>query len=242
MSSFSIPLSGLKSARTRQEVSSNNLANANTAGFKASRGDQASVSTGGSSIDAVTRNSGQGSLQRTGRGLDLALQGDGFFVLGEGGDRSFTRRGSFTVDGGGRLVDSVTGKFVQGESGRIQVGNPSDVQSLSVGERGRVTARLTDGGTRELGRLQVARFTNPSGLESGRGGLLRPTSNSGPARLGTPGEGGRGALVSGALEGSNVDLADQLIAQITSKRDFQTNARALRVKDEMLGSLLDTVG
>lgn len=242
MSSFSISLSGLKSARTRQEVSSNNLANVSTSGFKASRADQASVSTGGSAIDAVTRSSGQGPLQRSGRELDLALRGDGYFVLGEGTDRAFTRRGSFHLDGEGRLVDTVTGKFVQGESGRIRVGNPSEVQSVSVGEQGRITARLADGATRELGRLRVARFHNPSGLESHRGGQLRSTSNSGPARMGSPGEGGRGTVASGALEGSNVRLVDQLIAQITSKRDFQTNARALRVKNEMLGSLLDTVG
>lgn len=140
--SFSGSISGITSAFFRQSVSSNDVANLNTNGFKEGRADQVTSEAGGSEIAGVSTNQRQGPLIATGRNTDLAIEGEGFFVMGEGGERFFSRTGAMDVDAEGNVVNSVTGGTVQG---RPADGAPGDIENLRVSEADRTSsAEATD--------------------------------------------------------------------------------------------------
>lgn len=239
--SLSISQSGIEAAFQRLSISADNLANVNTDGFRSVRAQQESQQTGGTRVGSTMISNRSGSLRSTGRSLDLALEGEGFFMVGEGDGRGFQRTGSFGLDAEGQIVDPSSGRVLQGQNGPLQVENPSEVTSLAVDSSGQVTANQSGGNSQEVGQIAVARFQNPSGLARG-GGVLTATANSGPPRIGAPGTGGRGNVLSGVLETSSVDMVNQIVQQITQRRAGELNARALSVQDEMMGTLLDTVG
>ena len=399
---LSTGVTGLRANQEALDVIGNNIANINTTGFKSSRtafadllsqtlaGEQApTASTGGRdamqigmgvNLAAVRTIFTQGTIQGTDNGTDLAIQGDGLFVVRNGNDTLYTRSGAFTLDANGDLVDSVSGFHVQGATGDITIapgstvaasattrdffggnldggaatgtvytgtfsvndslgaqhsltatftknaaagqwdwavsesdanitglaGNTGSVtfgatgaitggttgalsityaaaagvtspqavtldfgsatntspltgfagastasmtsqngyaagslQSFTIGPDGTITGNYSNGRTQTIDQLQLATFANPAGLIREGQNLYRASQNSGPAQVGDPGTGGRGTLIGGALEGSNVDLAREFTELITHQRGFEASARVIRAGDEILQTVVN---
>ncbi len=402
-------VTGLRSHQTMMDVVGNNIANVNTHGFKKSQAlfrevlSQTVAGAGaptetiggtnpaqvglGTRVAAIAQNMEQGALQRTGRSLDIAIEGDGFFIADFAGERMFTRAGSFFLDADGRVVTS-DGALIQGWAAddvgdidsslnptelRIPIGRevepvptsdieiggnlpaealvgddeilnvvvydqqglPIDVeltltktaanqwtmsgaygdpatafaltdnvltfgndgeltapadftinigagqlpnagaieltvggpdvttkmsqygglasaavitqdgsatgslQSLAIGADGTIMGSYSNGQLRALGQLGMANFANPEGLERVTGSNWRATANSGLAQIGVPGSGGRGTFAAGALEMSNVDLAEEFTSMIRAQRGFQANSRMVTASDEMLQEIVN---
>ncbi len=385
-------ISGLRTHQTMMDVTGNNIANVNTAGFKSSQtvfedtlsqllraAGAPQAGTGGTNpaqvglgarLSAISTNFSQGAAQTTGRSTDLMIQGDGFFVVNDGGESFYTRNGSFNFDAEGRLVSS-SGGVVQGWTavngvidpnalpGEIRLpagtllnptatreaalagnisaeapvgtvldsgitmydaqGNQHDVkyrfeklganswrlsisdgtttsqsnltfdstgeltsatpatfdpawgdpiavdlsrvtqfggknsvapqsqngspmgalQAFTIGSDGVLVGVFSNGLKQPMGQLALATFNNPPGLEKVAGSMYRNTVNSGEPQLGIAGGGGRGALASGTLEMSNVDLAQEFTNLIVAQRGFQANSRVISASDEILQDLVN---
>lgn len=243
MSGFSASVSGIQASFSRQSVTSNNLANLNTNGFEASRVEQSSNQAGGTQVDSTSRNTAQGPLVSTGRSTDTAIAGEGYFAVEQKGNTQYTRSGSFGLDGDGTLVNNTTGgRVLDSDGNTIQVEDASELSSLSVGSDGTVSGTRPSGETETFGQVGLADFSNPQGLSSEGDSLLSESANSGEANLSAPGEGRRGELRTGLLEGSNVDMTDQFLNMITSRTGLDANVGAAQVQDEMMGTLLDLTG
>lgn len=273
-------ISGLRANQTMLDVTGNNIANANTIGFKgstvvfqdtlsqlltgassggASRGGTNPIQVGlGVQVASTGTSFNQGSAQTTGRVTDLMLQGDGMFVVKRGTEDLYTRAGSFTFDQSGVLV-TPTGSRVQGyklDANGVATGAPVDVTldttglnpavpagteltSYNIGSDGKVRGIFSDGQQRDIMQLAIADFTNPMGLEKVGETAFRKSANSGPAQLGTAGEGRRGTLLGGALEMSNVDLAAEFTNLILAQRGFQASSRVITTSDQVLEELVN---
>jgi flagellar hook protein FlgE len=260
-------VSGLRSHQTMMDVTGNNVANVNTAGYKSTRttfqetltqltrggtagvvgaggqGGQNPMQLGlGSQVAATDLVFTQGASQSTGRALDVAIQGDGFFVVEAGGENFYMRAGAFSLDSSGQLVapggQRVLGTGPGGGLGPIQV--DTDLYTdVAIGADGTVTGRDADGEIVELGQLTMARFPNTGGLERAGNGLFRASPASGGEILGIPGADGMGSLQAGTLEMSNVDLAQEFTNLILAQRGFQANARTITTSDELLQELVN---
>ncbi|AGT31542.1 flagellar basal body rod protein FlgG [Geobacillus genomosp. 3] len=274
-------IGAMRNFQTKLDVIGNNIANVNTYGFKkgrtvfqdlmsqtisgasgpnAGRGGTNPKQVGlGSQLAAIDTIHTQGSLQTTGRVLDLAISGDGFFILGELNNNRqlvnplFTRAGNFYLDKEGHIVNA-DGLYLVGEGysngtftgfrARIQV--PTDAQSMSIGADGVVNYVDSEGRLQVAGRIRLAKFPNSDGLEKVGGNLFRETANSGTI-IGEddewiafpPQENGTGTIVSGALEMSNVDLAEEFTEMIVAQRGFQANTRIITTSDEILQELVN---
>ncbi len=272
-------ISGLRVNQTMLDVTGNNIANANTIGFKGSttvfqdtlsqmltgasgqnddRGGTNPIQVGlGVQLAATATNFNQGSAQTTGRATDLMIQGDGFFVTRQGGEALYTRAGSFTFDEGGTLV-TPTGNRVQGyllDGTGAPTGGLVDISldapavpavpagvamtSYNIDSDGKIRGVYDDGVQRELGQLAIADFANPMGLEKVGETSFRASANSGDVQLGVPGDGGRGTLIGGALEMSNVDLAAEFTNLILAQRGFQASSRVITTSDSVLEDLVN---
>lgn len=284
MRSLYAAISGLQNHQLRMDVIGNNIANVNTVGFKASRVTfkelfsqtlrgaaaptppvrggtnpiQIGLGTTLSGIDVVHQ---PGNPQVTGVNTDLAIQGDGFFVLRDAtGAEVYTRAGDFRLDAQGYLV-SGDGLLVLGwqaddgvlpdpdttAAGPIRVLDPDAdpatepqdvVVSFSIDTAGVITGTFADGSTRPIAQIALATFANPSGLLRD-GHLYRQSNNSGVPDVGAPGTGGRGTVQAGALEMSNVDLSREFVDMIVTQRGFQANSRVITTSDEMLQELVN---
>ncbi len=233
LDAFSSALSGLRTASSRLQTSANNVSNLQTPGFKGSKSVSSDVQSGGSRLLGTTANLNSGAIIQTGNAFNAAISGNGFFqVSTPGGGTAFTRVGNFSVDSSGRLVDG-TGNPVQPE-----ISLPGGISSFNIGSDGQVTAEV-GGTTQTLGRISLANFNNPGGLTPLGSNLFAPSAESGQAILGAPGTGGLGQLVSGSLETSNVDIAEEAVSQILATNAFKANANVIRVADEMTGTVLD---
>ena len=115
---------------------------------------------------------------------------------------------------------------------------PGAFQGFSVTDSGILIGSYSNGLTRQIGQLAIASFTNPAGLQRGPSGSFMETANSGPAQVGTSGTGGRGTIVSGTLEMSNVDLTREFSSLIVYQRGFQANGRSVTVSDQLLQDIL----
>jgi flagellar basal body rod protein FlgG len=228
--------SALKVTQKRTSQTAHNLANASTPGFTPGRVEQADVRGGGVQATGTSPLPG-GPLVPSGRPLDLALQGGGFFVLEDGaGERLYTRAGNFQADAQGNLVDP-GGRTVAGG-----INLPPETASVHVTPGGQVQALSAGGEMLAQGQLQTATFGNPAGLEAVGGNAFRATAASGPPLLGEPGQPGVGRVVSGALRGSGTDLTRSMVDLITDQRTFEANTKSIQTADEMLGTILDVVG
>jgi flagellar hook protein FlgE len=221
-------ISGLRANQTALDVTGNNIANANTAGFKSSQtvfqdtlsqmltagaGGKNPVQVGlGVQFSATNANMNQGSAQTTGRMTDVMIQGDGFFVVDRGGQNFYTRAGAFNVNNLSQLV-TADGDLVQAKGG------------------GPVTV---DANGLNLSDIQVATFPNPMGLEKVGDTLYRPSASSGAAGTALAGQ-----VVGGALEMSNVDLAQEFTNLIIAQRGFQANSRVITTSDQVLEDLVN---
>jgi len=273
-------ISGLRVNQTMLDVTGNNIANANTTGYKASttvfqdtlsqmltnasaaggaRGGTNPMQVGlGVQVGGIATNFGQGSSQLTGRGTDLMLQGDGFFVTRQGEETLYTRAGAFNFDEAGSLV-TASGNRVQGyaldatgqptgglidvtqNTGALTPAVPAGVEltSYGIGADGILRGVFSDGVQRDMARIAVADFTNPMGLEKVGETSFRVSANSGDPQLGVPGENGNGKIVAGALEMSNVDLAAEFTNLILAQRGFQASSRVITTSDSVLEDLVN---
>lgn len=248
-----IARTGLDAQDMRMRVISNNLANVNTTAFKRDRASfqtlayqvvtapgaastaQTQYATGinmgtGVRIQGTSRIETQGSLQTTGNALDMALDGDGFFqVTMPDGTLAYTRAGNFSRSAQGLLVTSEGYQVVPG------ITIPEGATSITVGSDGTISATL-QGQTEasQLGQLQVATFPNSAGLQAKGDNYLIETSASGAANLGNPGETGRGTIRQGMLEGSNVNVVEELVDMIETQRAYEVNSKMISATDEML--------
>ncbi len=270
-------ISGLRTNQTMLDVTGNNIANANTAGFKGSgivfqdtlsqmltsgsapagtRGGTNPIQVGlGVSVGGTTTNFTQGSRQMTGRATDLMIEGDGFFVTDRNGESLYTRAGAFNFDSAGNLV-SLDGDKVMGYKYDAVAGtygttpeaitvtdltdDASGLRSLKVGTDGVVTGVYdTAPEIRPLYKVALANFANPEGLERAGDTTFRESASSGLVQLGTPGQGRMGSLVGGALEMSNVDLAQEFTNLIVAQRGFQATSRVVTTSDQVLEELVN---
>jgi flagellar basal-body rod protein FlgG len=230
---ISSALTGLKNASQRLQNSANNVANINTPGFKKSDVNSVDLQSGGTRVNDISRSNTQGALIPTNNPLDLAIDGSGFFqVTNPNGGTSFTRSGSFKLDGGGNIVDS------SGNALAPAVNVPGENTGVSVGANGQVSAQV-GGQNQVVGQIELANFQNPSGLQAAGGNLLDDSAGSGAPVAGNPGAGGLGTIRSGFLEGSNVDITEEIVGQIISKVAFKANINVIKANDELLGTLLD---
>jgi flagellar basal-body rod protein FlgG len=253
MESLWVAKTGLDAQQTRMSVVANNLANVNTTGFKRARPvfedllyqnrGQAGAFTSqitknptgynvgtGVRVVATEKTFTQGSSINTGNSLDVMIDGRGFFqVLLPDGTLGYTRDGSFKVDDQGRLVTA--GGYEVQPSLTI----PQAVQSLSIGRDGTVQA-VIPGSTEPvtLGNIQTADFLNPAGLQPRGQNLYVETAASGVPQLGNPALEGRGPLLQGSLEGSNVNVVEELVAMIETQRAYEMNSKAIATSEQML--------
>lgn len=113
------------------------------------------------------------------------------------------------------------------------------LNDFAIDANGVITGYFTNGQMRPIGRIALANFSNPAGLEKTGSNLYRTTANSGEPLIGNPGTGGRGSLNPGALEMSNVDLSREFTNMITTQRGFQANSRVITSSDEMLQEVVN---
>jgi flagellar basal-body rod protein FlgG len=226
-------LTGLKNASQRLQNSANNVANINTPGFKKSDVNSVELQSGGTRINSITKSNTQGGLIPTNNPLDLAISGPGFFqVANPNGGTSFTRSGSFKVGSDGNIVDASGNALVPA------INVPGNNTGISIDSSGQVSAQV--GGQPEVvGQIEIAGFQNLSGLSAAGGNLLNESAGSGAPVAGAPGEGGRGTVLSGFLESSNVDITEEIVDQIVAKAAFKANVNVIKANDELLGTILD---
>ena len=243
---------GMAAQQTRTEVIANNLANVNTTAFKGSRahfvdllyqtvqGATAVAGTDANTLPAVqlgrgTRLAGiqrlhtQGAIEQTGRPLDVAVEGEGFFqVQMPGGQLGYTRDGTFQISDQGTIVSQQGYAVVPG----IRV--PADATEIAISRTGIVTATTGhSAATTELGRLELARFANPSGLLSLGENMYQVTPASGDPVTGFPDDGGMGHLQQGSLEGSNVEIVQEMVDMISAMRAYEINSKAVKNSEQM---------
>ena len=243
---------GLDAQQTRMNVISNNLANVNTTGFKRDRAvfedmlyqnvKQAGGQTDANSqaptglmlgtgvrIVATEKLHSQGNMITTQSPLDLAISGDGYFQIAKGdGSLAYTRDGGFKISATGQLVTS-SGALLQ-----PAITSPNTASSVTIGRDGTVSIELTTGGAQVLGQIQIARFVNPSGLQSLGQNLMKDTPASGAPQVLAPGVGGAGSLMQGTLEASNVNVVEELVNMIETQRAYEINSNAISAVDGML--------
>ncbi len=247
---------GMIAQQKMVDVIANNLANVNTTGFKRSRaafedvlyetvqGPRGAANESvmgpmqvgrGVRLAAVTRIDTQGGGQQTGRPLDVAIDGEGYFqVMLEDGSFAYTRDGSFTISDSGQLVTHGGHAVAPG------IIIPPDASVLTIEADGTVSVQAGEGREKvEIGRLELARFLNPTGLANLGGNLFGETAASGEATNGMPAEAGFGRLMQGTLESSNVEVVLEMTDMIAAQRAYEINARALKTAEEMLRSVDD---
>jgi len=244
---------GLDAQSARMRVIANNLANVNTTGFKRDRAEfetlayQTMTAPGapataenryavglslgsGVSMTGTARVNTQGALSQTDNPLDLAIEGDGFFqVTRPDGTIAYTRAGDFNL--------SAEGKIVTGDGLPLQpeISVPEGATSITIGVDGTVSAQLSgESQPTELGRIEIARFVNPSGLQALGGNLFAETAASGTPQTGPAAADGRGSIRQGSLEGSNVNVVQELVDMIETQRAYEVNSKMISATDEML--------
>jgi len=252
-SSLWIAKTGLDAQQTRMAVTSNNLANVNTTGFKRSRaafedliyqnerqpGAQSSQATqvpSGTMIGTGVRVVGteklftQGETVQTNNPLDMAVQGRGFFqVTMPDGTVAYTRDGSFHLNSDGQIVTN------SGYPLEPALTVPANAQSLTIGTDGTVSVALPgQAAPAQIGTVQTADFINPAGLEARGENLFVETASSGAPQTGTPGLNGLGTVTQGSLESSNVNVVEELVNMIETQRAYEMNSKAISATDQML--------
>ena len=248
-----ISKTGLSAQDAEMSAIANNIANVNTTGFKRDRVmfqdlfyqtqeapggmlDQNNVLPSGIQYGSGVRIVGtqkiftEGNIETTDNSMNVAIMGQGFIqVQKANGDIAYTRDGNLQVNADGVLTNS------QGLPIQPEINIPQGATSITFGEDGTVTAVLAgDSDPTELGQLTLVNFTNPAGLQAEGDNLYLETAASGQPIEGVAGEDGLGTLKGGALEGSNVDIVNEMVAMITVQRAYEMNAKMVSAADEML--------
>lgn len=245
--------SGMSAQEVNVDNIANNLANANTAGYKMRRAQfqdliyQSMLQPGASAGQQTTIPAGlqlglgtraasneiifaQGTFTQTQNPLDLAIQGNGFFqIMQPSGTLAYTRAGTFQLDRNGNMVDS-NGNLLQ-----PQITFPANAQNITIAQDGTVSYTLPNqSAAQKAGQIQLAIFPNPGGLNSIGNNLYTPTDASGDPVVGAPGSTeGHGTLMQGYTEQSNVDVVEEFVNLIQSQRAYEANSRVVKAADEM---------
>lgn len=247
---------GMVAQQMNLDVIANNLANVNTTAFKSQRAEfqdlmyqtfrASGAATGGetrlpqsaqiglgSRFSASATSFTSGSLLTTGNPFDMAINGDGFFqVQLPSGETAFTRDGSFKRDANGLLVTSDGYPLVP------NITAPSGARAITISPDGAVSAILPgNNDPTDLGNLTVAIFTNAAGLTRAGQNLYLAGGASGEAQIVVPGQEGSGTLQQNFLEGSNVQVVEEMVRMITAQRAYEINSKAIQTSDDMLSIL-----
>jgi flagellar basal-body rod protein FlgG len=254
MKALYIASTGMGAQERNVEVISNNIANMRTTGYKRQRAefqdllyqqitragsqtsDQGTMVPAGLEIGsgvrtiATPRVMSQGSVNMTEGELDVAIRGEGFFMIQlPDGRTAYTRDGSFDRDAEGTLVTSSGYPLDPG------ITIPGDARGVSISPDGTVEAFVgTDTVPTQIGQLQLARFVNKSGLESMGDNLFLETAASGAAQVGVPNSEGTGDLLQGYLEMANVNSVTEIADLIAAQRAYEMNARVISGADQMM--------
>ena len=251
-----IAKTGMDAQQTQLDVTSNNLANVGTTGFKRSRvafedllyvnvrqaGANSTQQTQlpiGLQIGTGVRPVGtprmftQGTLQQTGNQFDLAINCQGFFQIQlPDGTTAYTRDGTLHTDANGAVVNS------SGFALTPAITVPATAQSVTIGQDGTVTITLPgQAAPQNIGQIQLANFINPGGLDSKGDNLMLESAASGTPSTKAPGTNGVGLLNQGYLEGSNVNVVEELVSMIQTQRAYEINSKAITTSDQMLARL-----
>ena len=250
--SLNVAATGMAAEETQLDTIANNLANANTTGYKRQNAQfedllYQNVRSAGSNAEgnvaptltqlgtgvrvvATTRSFAQGTLQQTGNPLDVAIEGDGFFaVMRPTGEMAYTRAGSFQLDAQRRLTTS------DGLPLEPPITIPADATNVNIAADGTITVQQPGGhAPTTVGQIHVTTFPNPNGLSSDGHNCLLATASSGEPITGVPGTDGRGTLMQSSLEGSNVDVVDEMVSMIRTQRAYEINSKVISAADEML--------
>ena len=250
---LSTAATGMIGQQNYLDVISNNIANVNTTGFKKSRVEfqdmlSQTVKTPGAMINqgtfqpvgieyglgvktaATTRVFSQGTAVSTDRNLDIAIQGEGFLqVMKTDGTLAYTRDGSLKLDSMGQICTS-DGYLIQ-----PQASIPSDAKEINITEDGNISVTVGSDTTPSIvGTIQLSRFQNASGLLSIGHNLYVETAGSGNPIQDTPGANGMGTVSQGFLEGSNVQIVEELIGLIKAERAFESNSKIISTSSDIL--------
>ncbi len=245
--------SGMTAQQLNVDNIANNLANANTAGYKMRRAQfqdliyQSMIQPGASAGAQTTIPAGlqlglgtraasneiiftQGAFSQTNNPLDMVIQGNGFFQIRQAsGNLAYTRSGSFQLDRNGNVVTA------NGDPLEPQITIPSNAQNITVAQDGTVSFSLPNQtASQKAGQVQLVNFQNPAGLNSMGNTLYSPTDASGDPQVGNPGgPEGLGTLLQGYTEQSNVDVVEEFVSLIQSQRAYEANSRVVKAADEM---------
>jgi flagellar basal-body rod protein FlgG len=248
-----ISKTGVQAQDAKLQAIANNLANVNTVGFKRDRvvfedlsyhvdqqpgaqRDNNTLAPSGVQLGNGTHLVGtqkvftNGALQTTGQSLDVAISGNGFLsVQRPNGETAYTRAGQLQVDATGRLVNA------QGLPLLPPITIPPTATAITIGEDGQVSATVSGTTTpTQLGQINLANFINPTGLLALGDNLYQETAASGTPNESKPGEGAAGKLKQGALEGSNVQVVEEMVDMIAAQRTYEMNTKVLTAADNML--------
>jgi len=252
---------GMEAQQQQIDNIANNLANSNTVGFKRSRlefqdilyqnlrtpGAASNASTNlpvglqiglGTRVIASERVFLQGDFHQTQNPLDMVIEGNGFFKVRQtSGEIAYTRAGSFHLNAQGQIVTAT------GESLEPAVTVPGNATSITIGTDGTVSVTVPgQANAQNVGQIQLASFPNPAGLESLGRNLFKETAASGQATTGAPDANGLGRINQGYVEGSNVNVVEELVAMIAAQRAYETNSKVITAADRMLGTINQAVG
>jgi flagellar basal-body rod protein FlgG len=245
--------SGMMAQQLNVDNIANNLANANTVGYKSRRaqfqdllyqsmvqpGSSASQSTmvpAGLQLGLGTRAASneiifqQGNFTNTNNPLDMVIQGRGFFQIKQtDGETAYTRAGTFQLDSSGNIVDANGNPLIP------QITIPPSAQSINIASDGTVSFSLPGQTAAQVaGQITLANFQNPAGLNSIGQNMYMPTDASGAPIVAPPGgTDGLGTLMQGYVEQSNVSVVDEFINLITSQRAYEANSKVVKAADDM---------
>ncbi|MCR8642186.1 flagellar basal body rod protein FlgG [Paenibacillus sp. N1-5-1-14] len=259
-------VSGMRGFQTKLDVIGNNIANVNTVGFKGGRvmfkdilsqtvsgitapeagavggvnAKQIGLGVGIAAMDTIHT---PGSAMTTNVPTDVRIDGDGFFALKEteDGPTLLSRAGNFTLDAARQLVNA-DGLFVLGPGGET-ITLDDDTEAFAISKTGQIIEKKTDGSTVNDKVIGLVNVINPAGLEKVGGNLYRMNQNSVEdvegVEIVNPMTDGLGAIISGALEMSNVDLTAEFTEMIVAQRGFQANSRIITTSDEVLQEVVN---
>jgi flagellar basal-body rod protein FlgG len=254
---LSTAATGLEAQQTKIENIANDLANVNTDGYKrsttefhdlmyetikepgAALGANSQAPVGiqigrGVKVGATHKNFEPGPTKMTYNPFDLMIDGGGFFpVQTPQGEMAYTRTGSFHLDAQGILQLSNGAKLVP------QIVVPTNALNVTISQTGEVKAAMPGAGEAILGQIQLINFQNDQGLLATGDGLYTATLASGTPIQGVPGENGTGYVHQGALEGSNVNVANSMVEMITTQRAYEMGAKIMGVADQMLSATVN---
>jgi len=242
---------GMAAQQTNMDIIANNLANANTTGYKRSRGNfedlmyqnilpagsdtanntkipsgiQLGMGTKTASVDKIFA---QGNFTQTDNNLDLAIEGKGFFKILRGSQEVYTRAGSFKVDQDGYVVDA------QGNHLQPEITVPKTAVTVHLEPGGTFTAMDSNGKVLTSINMKLYDFPNPAGLVALGQNNFMPSPASGDVTEQAPGVDSTGTILQGFLESSNINVVEEMVNMILSQRAYEANSKIIKSADEML--------